>query len=70
MTVNWYAHYDPSFPTAIVGAILFGTVGFVTLFQFFQKRCWFWWPLVLGTMSEFSSDYSNKNRLLGEVLDS
>ncbi|KAH0613540.1 uncharacterized protein H6S33_005426 [Morchella sextelata] len=76
ITVNWY-EYDPSLPTAIVGAILFGIVGFVTLFQFFQKRCWFWWPLVLGTMMEMagyiarapSSKYTdNKNMYIVQLV--
>ncbi|KAI5776336.1 RTA1 like protein-domain-containing protein [Geopyxis carbonaria] len=50
-TKGYYA-YEPSYPTAIVGAVLFSLTGAFSIFQYFFFRSWYFWCIVLASLME------------------
>jgi hypothetical protein len=45
--------YDPSFPAAIIFAVLYTIPCLVTVYQYVALRCWFWIFMVIASISEF-----------------
>lgn len=44
--------YDPSFPTALVFALLFSIAGCYHLYLYFRHRAWFLYFILLGIASK------------------
>ncbi|KAL8936950.1 MAG: hypothetical protein Q9216_004665 [Gyalolechia sp. 2 TL-2023] len=57
--------YDPSFPAALVLALLFSVAGFYHLFLYFRHHAWFLYFILLGIAMEalgfWARAYSSKN---------
>ncbi|KAE8154591.1 RTA1 like protein-domain-containing protein [Aspergillus avenaceus] len=44
--------YDPDQSVPIFFAVVFGISAILTTFQYFWKRCWYWFPMVIAALME------------------